>query len=241
MTPTKIFLATPMYGGVCYGEYLLSVLELSDVLRNKGWELQTQFIFSESLINRARNDLTKLFLESDCTHLLFIDADIGFNPHDVVRMVEEDKEVLGGVYPKKTLYWENVQDAMFNGRTNLEVESIEYVFAVEEGQDSRMDTNDLKKCIHTGTGYMLIKREVFAQIEADEYQNNSIMFTVLKDSITKNYFNIGIDPDSQVLLSEDYYFCKSWRNAGGTIYVAPYARAMHVGVYKFGFRTYGNY
>lgn len=98
---TKLFISTPMYGGMCFGYYTQAVLQLNNVLREKNIDSMFSFMFNESLITRARNALTHNFLKTDSTHLLFIDSDIGFNPHDVVKMIEADKDVIGGIYPKK--------------------------------------------------------------------------------------------------------------------------------------------
>ncbi len=71
----KIFLATPMYGGMCMGVFVQSLLDMSNVFSQQGIKLSCAFMFNESLITRARNNLVNQFLETDNTHLLFIDAD----------------------------------------------------------------------------------------------------------------------------------------------------------------------
>ena len=79
----KIFIATPMYGGNCGGQYTRAMIELQKICSE--YEIQTEFffLFNESLITRARNYCADEFMRSDYTHLMFIDSDIGFNPHDV--------------------------------------------------------------------------------------------------------------------------------------------------------------
>jgi hydrogenase maturation factor HypF (carbamoyltransferase family) len=59
-----------MYGGQCYGHYAQSVYQFRDVIQQRGWDMQYSFMFNESLIQRARNGLTHLFMKSDCTHRL---------------------------------------------------------------------------------------------------------------------------------------------------------------------------
>ena len=100
---TKIFIATPMYGGQNYGFYLQSLLQLNNVLREAEIECTMSFMFNESLITRGRNALAHGFLKTDCTHLFFIDADIQFHAPDVLQMIKEDKDVICGIYPKKDL------------------------------------------------------------------------------------------------------------------------------------------
>jgi hypothetical protein len=76
----KIFLAVPMYAGISHGIFVRSAIELSSQCAQLGIALQIYFLFNESLITRARNYCVDEFMNSDCTHLMFIDSDIGFNP-----------------------------------------------------------------------------------------------------------------------------------------------------------------
>lgn len=228
-----IFLATPMYGGMCSGEYTKAILALKQEIEKEGWGLSTAFIYNESLINRARNDLTKLFLESDSTHLLFIDADIYFNAKDVIRLVKEDRDIIGGLYPLKKIDWIKIRSSVLNGDSNFYKNGFNYVFTQKNNNDF-FDNNEVQEVSGIGTGYMLIKREVFDIIDAETYTNNSLMFKNSEDKTTKNFFSLEIDEETNTLLSEDYYFCKSWIKTGGKVYLAPYAVAKHIGMYEFG-------
>ena len=78
----KIFVATPMYGGMCGGQYTKSTADLATMCTKYGVELSFFYLFNESLITRARNYLVDEFLRSKCTHLMFIDADIEFYNSD---------------------------------------------------------------------------------------------------------------------------------------------------------------
>ena len=104
----KLFVATPMYGGMSHGMYVKSCLDLQALCANYGVEVRFSFIFNESLITRARNYLVDEFLRSDCTHLMFIDSDIGFDPNDVIALSViaaegTDKHIVCGPYPKKCI------------------------------------------------------------------------------------------------------------------------------------------
>jgi hypothetical protein len=101
-----VFIATPMYGGMCTGFYTQSMLQVPTIARNAGIDVSFSFMFNESLIQRARNALVHAFSKRpECTHLMFIDADIKFNPADIVSLVMADKDIICGIYPKKEINW----------------------------------------------------------------------------------------------------------------------------------------
>jgi len=111
----KIFIATPMYGGMCAGFYTQSIIQLLTTCQANGVDADFSFMFNESLITRARNSLTHNFLKTDCSHLMFIDADINFRASDVIHMIRADKDILCGIYPKKEINWHSVKAAMDRG------------------------------------------------------------------------------------------------------------------------------
>ena len=99
----KIFIGTPCYGGMITADYFKSCMQLVALAASKKIELQFATIGNESLITRARNTIVQLFMDGDYTHLMFIDADLAFNPEAVIKMIEFDKDVVTGVYPRKTI------------------------------------------------------------------------------------------------------------------------------------------
>ena len=108
----KLFVATPMYGGNCLGMYAKSCLDLQGLCTQYGIEVRFSFIFNESLITRARNYLVDEFLRSGFTHLLFLDSDIHFDPRDVIALLALDKDVIGAPYPKKSIKWPAIIQAV---------------------------------------------------------------------------------------------------------------------------------
>jgi hypothetical protein len=217
----KIFIATPMYGGMAHGLYIKSCLDLQTTFAKYGIETKFSFLFNESLITRARNYLVDEFLRSGYTHLLFIDSDIHYNPQDVLALLALDKDVIGGPYPKKSINWGNVAAAARN-HPDLEPRELEglvgeYVFNVVKGTSQFTVTEPLE-VMEIGTGYMLVKREVFEKMEVE-------------------YPSIKYKPDhvggSERYLSEDYMFCQMWRKMGGTIYLCPWMKTQHIGTYAF--------
>ncbi|MEX0595033.1 MAG: hypothetical protein WD512_00930, partial [Candidatus Paceibacterota bacterium] len=172
----KILIATPMYGGMAHGLYIKSCLDLQGKLGSLGIESKFSFLFNESLITRARNYLVDEFLRSNMTHLLFIDSDIEFNPDDVLALIALDKDVIGAPYPKKSINWKNVASAVKNippdkvdtfNYGELEGMAGDYVFNPIPGTKS-FKVNEPMEVMEIGTGYMLIKREVFIKYK-EEY------------------------------------------------------------------------
>ena len=117
----RLFIGTPMYGGQCTGLYTKSTNDLSMLCSSHKIPMKYYFLFNESLVQRARNYIVDEFLRSDCTHLLFIDADIGFDPRDALALLAlqisdpEKYDIICGPYPKKTIAWEKIKQAVDKG------------------------------------------------------------------------------------------------------------------------------
>lgn len=229
----KILFATPMYGGQCTSVYTKSMMKLAVLLTEKNIEFDFAFLGNESLIPRARNILAHICLQYEFTHLMFIDADIEFNPADVISMVEKDLDVLCGVYPAKGIDWELVANAVRNNvnAINLKYFTAQLVFdPVEEGVEIK-DIFEPLEIKHGATGFMLIKRQVLEKLSETlpKYINTD---DGGKTDIVE-FFGLQIEPETRKLLSEDYDFCRKWRGVGGKIYAAPWVRLSHFGTYRY--------
>ena len=234
----KLFIGTPMYAGMCCGFYVQSLLNLNRQMAGK-MEIVMSFMFNESLITRARNALVHGFLKTDATHLMFIDADIHFYAEDVLPMVEADKDVICGIYPKKEIYWNGVENAVKQGIPTASLKHYTGSFVVNLVDHAGSVTVPVSQPVEIwngGTGFMLIKREVFDKMKplVPTYTNDvaDLAGNLGADTISE-YFTTSIDPESNRLLSEDYHFCHYWRKAGGKVWAAPWVRLAHVGTYIF--------
>lgn len=236
----KIYVATPMYGGMCTAPYALALMNLPPTLYQSGISMGYGYVMNESLITRARNDLAYDFLKSDSTHLMFIDADIGFNPADIPLMLEADKDIICGIYPKKEINWYAVESAVKKGVAPEKLGSHTGSFVLNFLGAQRSATGDIRQPLEVkdaGTGFMLIKREVFEKLAESVPSYTAPAYTVVTasnpDRIVKEFFTTSIDPDDNQLLSEDYHFCRIARQAGFKIYVAPWPQLTHIGTYAF--------
>ena len=244
----KLFIATPMYGGMAHGLYIKSCLDLQTTMNKYGIETKFSFLFNESLITRARNYLTDEFLRSDFTHMLFIDSDIHFNPQDIIALLALDKDIIGAPYPKKSMNWGNIATAARNhpelDPKELEKLVGEYVFNVVKGTKQFQVTEPLE-VMEIGTGFMMVKREVFGKF-AEAYPNLKYKPDHVGQAhfdgsrYIHAYFDTLIDTiDSPTgggtdrYLSEDYMFCQLWRKAGGQIWLCPWMKTQHIGTYHF--------
>jgi hypothetical protein len=109
MTQTSILVATPCFGGMVSQNYMLSVIWLMSYAKSAGFEVSLTLLGSDALISRARSTLVAAFLDNPAaTHLLFVDADISFEPQQVERMLRFDKDFTGALYPLKSMDWDLV-------------------------------------------------------------------------------------------------------------------------------------
>ena len=178
----KLMIATPMYGGQCAGLFQRAIQELTILLTRMKIPFQPEVLFNESLITRARNYACDTFMRSDCTHLLFLDSDIGFNCHDVVAMLALQSmdaeqfgdidhnpfDIIGAPYPKKTISWEKIVAAVEQGRAQEDPEELskfvgDFVFNPLHGKDFPL--GQPVEVLEIGTGFMMIRRETMEKFK----------------------------------------------------------------------------
>lgn len=244
----SIFVATPMYGGMCTGQYCKSTADLATLATQYQMDVRFFYLYNESLITRARNYLVDEFMRSGCTHLMFIDSDIGFDPNDVIALsvisgLEGDKQIVCGPYPKKCISWEKIKRAVDKGFADKNPEALskyvgDYVFNPTEGQtEIRLD--EPVEVLEGGTGFMMIRRDAFEQYAAAYPQ-----FSYKPDHVRTEhfdgsreihaFFDCVIDPESKRYLSEDYMFCQWARKIGIKVWLCPWMKLEHQGTYVFG-------
>ncbi len=205
----SILIATPMYGGQCTADYFFSSMALQSAFFNAGVEHDWLRITNESLITRARNVCAREFLKTDFTHLLFIDADIRFDPDDVAKLWNMEKPISVAAYPMKRK--DAPLSAWVGGRL------VEFP----------IDINPVP-VDYAGTGFMMIERGVLESMKefAPEYAESAT------EEPTWGFF---LDPvEDGIHLSEDYYFCKRARELGYEISMETSIRLGHVGSWVYG-------
>jgi hypothetical protein len=236
----KVMIATPCYGGQCFADYLVSVVKLGNLFSGLGMEYSLNTIANESLITRARNLLAEDFMDSECTHMIFIDADVSFEAADVIRLLLHKKQIIAGTYPLKKINWEEIyaHRNSFSSSKEMMQKGLTYVITVasetiRESIESNQDVLKLKDGLlptqFVGTGFMLIEKIVFEKMRL-YYPDDWFEY---KKRIVYLHFDTVIEEGSKNYLSEDYYFCKRWSAMGGEIWVDPTIALNHNGYYRF--------
>ena len=211
---TKVHIAMPCYGGMLTESTFMSFIKWANTARQLGidWTLET--MVNESLISRARNTLTAKFLDMpDATHLFFVDADIGWEPWHLLVLLNRDVDVIGGLYPMKTMPIKWVVNG-FEG--------------AEEGPDG------LQEVSKAGTGFLLMKKHVFEKLKshpAVKQYKNDIGLDPKFDQHLKTYFDTAVRQNRYY--SEDWTFCENWRDIGGKIWMDKRVLLRHSGSYVF--------
>lgn len=217
-------IAIPCYGGILHECVMTSIVKFAILAQRLGMAFSLDTMLNESLVQRARNHLVAKFLENNvATHLMFIDSDIGFQPEHIIRLLLHDKDIVGGLYPKKSLPTDFV--------VNVSPDAVN-----EAGQIISVD--GLIPVSRLGTGFMMIKRGVFekhiaAYGSATKFTNN-IGLDPKFNPFCYAFFDCWISPDEQrEYLSEDWGFIVKSRVVGIQAYADPSIRLNHSGTFVF--------
>lgn len=216
----NVFFATPCYGGMLTDQYFLSMFRATQSLMKNGINFRLTTLRNESLVTRARNILAAMFMESDCTHLFFIDSDIEFDAESILRALAFDKDIMAGAYPKKAL---PIQYAM------------NFKFIDQEKGQIRVE-NGAVEVLDASTGFFCIKRNVFDKMRQHypelHYKNDSNIDEKYAP-YCYSFFDTIQDPEDNRYLSEDYTFCRRLQKIGGEIWIDLSTKLNHVGSYTF--------
>jgi hypothetical protein len=209
-----LHIGIPCYGGMVSEPTMTSFLRFTLLAQQAGlnWSLDT--MVNESLVTRARNNLmAKMMTNTAATHFMFIDADIRFQPESILQMLAYDKEVIGGLYPKKAL-------------------PVSYVINLKpqtkiQGDVFTVDT--------MGTGFLMFKRDVYTKLIAAHPETKYVDDVGLGkqfEPMMYSIFDCKIDERGHYL-SEDWLFCRRWQELGGEIWAHSKVLLNHVGHYEY--------
>jgi len=233
-----VFIATPCFGGLVSQHYMQSVISLIQFASRANFDAALALLGHDSLITRSRNTLVSQFLGTpQATHLLFIDADISFEPRQVYEMLRFDQEFVGGIYPLKVIDWSDAAvKRAATIRETFQAAPLLYVGTLLNGSD-RETEGRFSTGIYCGGGFMLLKRQVIERMIAayPETRYKSV-HAYSNAKATDNYalFDCLIDKETGAYISEDFAFCQRWRDIGGKIWLDTEGKLTHIGSYSFG-------
>ena len=243
-----IFIATPCYGGQIGEPYFRSMMRLAILCNKYDIQFTVSTLANESLITRGRNTLVSFFMEHpDATHLFFIDADIEFDPNDLLRMVAYDRPITVGAYPKKAINWQSIIEAArrndeettetIEGHSSNYVVNFEFVTDEDGNPQNQIQIRDnLIKLKDAGTGFMCIQRDVIQKMfdaHPELKYANDINVDQKFEKHMYALFDTMIDPESRRYLSEDYTFFRLCQQMGGEVFLDTRTGLNHVGHYTF--------
>ena len=253
-TPVNLIILTPCYGSQCYVNYVSCLMNTMVLFNQLGLVLRVEFCRNDSLVSRARNNLiAKAMSDKNITHMLFIDADITWNPVDILKLILADKNIVGGVYPIKHYEWNKLIDPTKNVVQEwIDKKNASQLKDAVSDQDILQHrlmrynlnyisntlevANNLTKVRHLATGFMMIRRDTIEKM-ARAFPSTKYTDDVgfLKGAAENEYayalFDCGVEEGHYC--SEDWLFCSRWAKMGGETWVDVTINLNHCGVEDF--------
>ena len=235
----SLFVATPVHSD-CSIHYTQALLELQQACIKNNILIYFHLLKS-SLVTQGRNLCVAGFLESNCTHMLFVDSDIYFKPESILAMLKKDKEVLSIPYPLKTMMWDKalcrIKEGDIKTINNLKASLNTYPMKVGDSNDITIDDGVIE-VTHSPTGCMMIKRSVFDKMIKAYPEKNIVQKTVINGEYVDrpnlwNFFDTLHDPVEKTYLGEDFAFCQRWKEIGGKCYAYIDDPIVHVGEHQY--------
>lgn len=208
---SHVLILTPCIDGKVFANFTRSILKLQNVCMARGINLYWEYETQESLITRARNRMLTQFIENPIfTHVMWIDADIAFEPESFLALMEADVGVIAAAYPLKRYFFQQEGEPAKPAHALLQ-----YAYSIS-GQAKIIDGRRIE-VLDAATGFMLIRRDVIEQmVEAypDTFTSDSV-----GDAGKRHHLLFDTMIDDGRYLSEDYAFCRRWQKLGGKVYV----------------------
>jgi hypothetical protein len=227
---------TPCYSGQVTSGFATSMLALTNELWRLGVQGSVRILSGESLVTRARNEAVAHFLaQKQHTHLFWIDADIGFTPDQALRLLLADRDVVTGVYPLKRIDWTGDIPAGLTQEQFL-TRALRYPVNSHAGAHLEIDTDGFLEVTEAPTGFMCIRRAVLetmiARMPELQYTPDAPPDSPLH-GYCHRFFDVMVERETGRYLSEDYAFCRRWRDLGGRVYVDARSKLAHHGSYTY--------
>ena len=232
----KLYISTPCYDAMLTMQYTMSLLRFVQFCNQHNIDYMIDFLGNESLITRARNKSLNKFMNTDCSHLLFIDSDIEFQPEAVMDLLLFDKDVSCCVYPKKGFNWNKFMYSIQNEQNSKEHPSsrgLDYAYNIMYNDKNELIKNgDFIRVNQSSTGFMMIKRKIIEKLNK-KHTELEIISDELSNNDTKMYGLFCCMIKDKQYLSEDYSFCQRVNDIGGQVWINVKHNLNHIGKYSF--------
>jgi len=204
----RVLVGTPTIDGKVDAHYTFSLIETIKLCAMNQIIVLPHFIAYDSLVQRARNDIVKVAVESEVDDLIFIDSDMAWNPHDFLRIISHDVDLVGGTARRKDDYVESYVITLEPSKTFLNIQP-----------------NGLAEVLGVGTGFMRLTRKCFTKLwyYSPEYRE--------KYKTCRLVCNVTIEDG--LLVSEDISICRKWRSLGEKVWFDTQITCDHIGVKKY--------
>jgi len=248
--PVSIVILTPCYGSQCFVNYVSSLLNTMTLFSKLGMKLRVEFCKNDSLVSRARNNLiAKAMHDKETTHMLFIDADIAWNPVDIIKLVLADKNIVGGVYPIKNYEWNRLIDPTKDVvkewidkknesqlSTSMSDKDIIQHRLMRYNLNYLGNTieivNNITKVRHLATGFMMVRRDTIEKMSrafpSTKYVDDVGFLQGDENDYAFALFDCGVEDGHYC--SEDWLFCSRWSKMGGDVWVDVTINLNHCGM-----------
>ena len=249
-----LYILTPHYGGMCYVNFMNSLIDTIRKLTDLGIDLHIEGCNNDSLISRARNNLVaKAMTNPNTTHILFIDNDITWDTDSILKLLVANKPIVGGIYPLKQYNW----NKLLNAKSETQDQNIIKNWIDRKNQSMFKDAipdidliqhrllsynlnlttnslhieNNLTTVRHIATGFMMIKRKVIEKMyeafPSTKYVDDVGCLLPEENAYAYALFDCGVEDGHY--LSEDWMFCNRWTNMGGEIHIDVTINLNHTG------------
>lgn len=251
----SITILTPCYGSLCYVNFVQCLLATKELLEKSNIGFNIEFCKNDSLVSRARNNLVaKSMANEKMTHMIFIDADITWQPMDIIKLMISDKPLVGGLYPLKNYNWENLIKDKTNPYNSNPVQTIinkknqsQFKDIIDDESMVRYNLlkynvnylsntisieKNLTRVKHLATGFMMMQRCVIEKMSkaypSTKYVDDVGFLANNENDFAFALFDCGVEEGHY--FSEDWLFCHRWTKMNGEIYIDVSIALTHTGI-----------
>jgi len=224
----KLLIATPAFGGLISTGYGKSAIQTKELMLKNDIGVSFYFIDNESLIQRGRNQCATFALKNKYDRIIFIDADISWEPEDIALLLKSNKMVVGGTYPTKCIPpYINFNPLMNDIDTYFPTQFDRSMESFKKYREVCADANGEVEVMHVPTGFLQINVFVLEKLSkvVEQYRSG------LSNETRYDFFPVRVK--NGILESEDWGFCSLCREHGIPVYLQTKIVLAHTGTYEF--------